>query len=240
MFNFLEEALDEVALAVERVIAGDLRGRASGRNDRDRTLFFDFLSLNTKTLPGFTTRFQLYTVPGQAIYNTTRQLVLKGVDGIVFVVDSHWDKMADNVESFANLQENLIDNHLSLAQIPYVLQYNKRDLPNAAPVNYLDNAEMIAVYLNAAFESGDTSRIAEALGDVARARGMTKISKATGLAREQLYKTLSAEGKPELSTVLKVMAAFGGGLKSNFPRAGVKRDGRAKAALRGAKPRKVA
>jgi probable addiction module antidote protein len=76
---------------------------------------------------------------------------------------------------------------------------------------------MIAVYLDAAFESGDLSRIAEALGDVARARGMTKISKATGLAREQLYKTLSAEGKPELSTVLKVMAAFGGGLKSNFP-----------------------
>lgn len=106
--------------------------------DADRTLFFDFLSLNTKTLPGFTTRFQLYTVPGQAIYNTTRQLVLKGVDGIVFVVDSHWDKMADNVESFSNLQENLIENHLSLAQIPYVLQYNKRDIPNAAPVNYLE------------------------------------------------------------------------------------------------------
>jgi signal recognition particle receptor subunit beta len=106
--------------------------------DADRTLFFDFLSLNTKTLPGFTTRFQLYTVPGQAIYNTTRQLVLKGVDGIVFCVDSHWEKMADNVESFANLQENLIENHLSLVQIPYVLQYNKRDIPNAAPVNYLE------------------------------------------------------------------------------------------------------
>src|SRR5471032_2927346 len=106
--------------------------------DADRTLFFDFLSLNTKTLPGFTTRFQLYTVPGQAIYNTTRQLVLKGVDGIIFVADSHWDKMADNVESFANLQENLIENHLSLVQIPYVLQYNKRDIPNAAPVNYLE------------------------------------------------------------------------------------------------------
>ena len=83
--------------------------------------------------------------------------------------------------------------------------------------NYLDSDEMIAVYLDAAFESGDLSRIAEALGDIARARGMTKIAKATGLAREQLYKTLSAEGKPELSTVLKVMAAFGGGLKSNFP-----------------------
>jgi signal recognition particle receptor subunit beta len=106
--------------------------------DADRTLFFDFLSLNTKTLPGFTTRFQLYTVPGQAIYNTTRQLVLKGVDGIVFVVDSQWDKMADNVESFQNLQENLVENHLSLAQIPSVLQYNKRDLPNAAPINFLE------------------------------------------------------------------------------------------------------
>ena len=106
--------------------------------DADRTLFFDFLSLNTKTLPGFTTRFQLYTVPGQAIYNTTRQLVLKGVDGIVYVVDSHWDKMAENVESFNNLQENLVENHLSLAQIPYVIQYNKRDIPNAAPLNYLE------------------------------------------------------------------------------------------------------
>src|ERR1700692_2718882 len=106
--------------------------------DADRTLFFDFLSLNTKTLPGLPTGFQLYAVPGRAIYTTTRQLVLKGVDAIVFVVDSHWEKMADNVESFANLQENLIENHLSLVQIPYVLQYNKRDIPNAAPINYLE------------------------------------------------------------------------------------------------------
>jgi probable addiction module antidote protein len=107
--------------------------------------------------------------------------------------------------------------------------------------NYLDSDEMIAVYLDAAFESGDTSRIAEALEDVAPARGMTKISRATGLAREQLYKTLSAEGKPELSTVLEVMAAFGGGLKSNFPRAHAGSPGRrAKARPRGAKARKVA
>jgi len=82
--------------------------------------------------------------------------------------------------------------------------------------DYLDSDEMVAIHLDAAFESADLARIAEALGDVARARGMSKIAKATGLAREQLYKTLSAEGKPELSTVLKVMAAFGGGLKSNF------------------------
>ena len=82
--------------------------------------------------------------------------------------------------------------------------------------NYLDSDEMVAIHLDAAFESGNLARIAEALGDVARARGMSKIAKATGLAREQLYKTLSSEGKPELSTVLKVMAALGGGLKSNF------------------------
>jgi probable addiction module antidote protein len=107
--------------------------------------------------------------------------------------------------------------------------------------NYLDSDEMIAAYLDAAFESSDTSRIAEALGDVARARGMTKIARATGLAREQLYKTLSPQGKPELSTVLKVMAAFGGGLRSNFPSAHTKRIGRpAKASPQGTKTRKVA
>lgn len=108
--------------------------------------------------------------------------------------------------------------------------------------DYLDSDEMVAIYLDAAFESGDTSRIAEALGDVARARGMTKIAKATGLAREQLYKTLSADGKPELSTVLKVMAAFGGGLRSDFPPARGRRSvGRTKTSPRqSAKPRKVA
>lgn len=107
--------------------------------------------------------------------------------------------------------------------------------------SYLESDEMIAVYLDAAFESGDISRIAEALGDVARARGMTKIARTTGLAREQLYKTLSAEGKPELSTVLKVMAAFGGGLRSSFPRAGMKRAHRRSPAVpRRAKPSKVA
>ena len=107
--------------------------------------------------------------------------------------------------------------------------------------NYLDSDEMIAAYLDAAFESGDTSRIAEALGDVARARGMTKIAKMTGLAREQLYKTLSAKGKPELATVLKVMAAFGGELRSNFPRLYKRRAAkRAPSSKRNTKPRKVA
>ena len=104
----------------------------------DRTLFFDFLPIEAMSIKGFKTKFQLYTVPGQVIYNTTRQLVLRGVDGIVFVADSQYGKMAENVESFANLEENLSILKLSLADIPCVLQYNKRDLPNAAPVEYLD------------------------------------------------------------------------------------------------------
>src|SRR5947209_6527101 len=104
----------------------------------DRTLFFDFLPIEAMSIKGFKTKFQLYTVPGQVIYNTTRQLVLRGVDGIVFVADSHYDKMAENVESFANMEENLRTLKLNLADIPYVLQYNKRDLPNAAPVDYAE------------------------------------------------------------------------------------------------------
>ncbi len=104
----------------------------------DRTLFFDFLPIEAMSIKGFKTKFQLYTVPGQVIYNTTRQLVLRGVDGIVFVADSQYDKMAENVESFSNLEENLKALKLNLGDIPYVLQYNKRDLPNVAPVEYME------------------------------------------------------------------------------------------------------
>ena len=104
----------------------------------DRTLFFDFLPIEAMAIKGFKTKFQLYTVPGQVIYNTTRQLVLRGVDGIVFVADSQYDKMEENVKSFQNLQENLRAMNLNLADIPYVLQYNKRDLPNAAPVEFME------------------------------------------------------------------------------------------------------
>ncbi len=104
----------------------------------DRTLFFDFLPIEAMTIRGFKTKFQLYTVPGQVIYNTTRQLVLRGVDGIVFVADSQYEKMAENVESFQNLADNLRSLKLNLDDIPYVLQYNKRDLTNIAPEGYMD------------------------------------------------------------------------------------------------------
>jgi hypothetical protein len=104
----------------------------------DRTLFFDFLPVEAMTIRGFKTKFQLYTVPGQVIYNTTRQLVLRGVDGIVFVADSQYEKMPENVESFQNLIENLNSLKFNPNDIPYVLQYNKRDLPNAAPTEYME------------------------------------------------------------------------------------------------------
>jgi signal recognition particle receptor subunit beta len=114
---------------------GDLTSLATSQ---DRTLFFDFMPLVADAIQGFQTRFQMYTVPGQVMYNMTRRLVLRGVDGIVFVADSQWDKMSENVESFKNLEENLALQNDSLDSIPYVLQYNKRDLPNVAPENYLE------------------------------------------------------------------------------------------------------
>jgi signal recognition particle receptor subunit beta len=104
----------------------------------DRTLFFDFLPVSALGVRGFTTRFQLYTVPGQTHYNMTRKLVLRGVDGVVFVADSQWDRLRDNVESFRNLDENLKEYGLNLATIPLVLQFNKRDLDRIAPVDYLE------------------------------------------------------------------------------------------------------
>ncbi len=106
----------------------------------DRTLFFDFFPIEAVAIRGFKTKFALFTVPGQVIYNATRQIVLRGVDGIVFVADSQYDKMEENVETFKHLEENLKTLNLNLADIPYVMQYNKRDLPDAAPLEYMDFA----------------------------------------------------------------------------------------------------
>jgi signal recognition particle receptor subunit beta len=114
---------------------GDLISLATAA---DRTLFFDFLPVTASPLQGFKTKFQLYTVPGQVIYNATRQLVLRNVDAVVFVADSQWDKMEENVESLRNLGENLEKQNLSLDHLPYVLQFNKRDIQDIAPTNYLE------------------------------------------------------------------------------------------------------
>lgn len=108
----------------------------------DRTLFFDFLPLDLGTISGFTTRFQLYTVPGQVYYQTTRKLVLQGADGVVFVADSQSRQLDENVESLQDLHANLADHGVDARAIPLVLQYNKRDLPRdlLLPVPALDDA----------------------------------------------------------------------------------------------------
>jgi signal recognition particle receptor subunit beta len=105
--------------------------------ETDRTLFFDFMPLELGTVRGFKTRFHLYTVPGQVYYDASRKLILKGVDGVVFVADSQEERMDANIESLENLQENLVAQGYDFATIPYVLQLNKRDLPNSLPVEDL-------------------------------------------------------------------------------------------------------
>lgn len=105
--------------------------------ETDRTLFFDFMPLELGTVRGFKTRFHLYTVPGQVFYDASRKLILKGVDGVVFVADSQEERMDANVESLYNLEENLQAQGYDLMKIPYVLQLNKRDLPNIVPVDDL-------------------------------------------------------------------------------------------------------
>jgi len=103
--------------------------------ETDRTLFFDFLPLELGTVRGFKTRFHLYTVPGQVFYDASRKLILKGVDGVIFVADSQVERMDANVESVENLMTNLKSQGYDLLQIPFVLQLNKRDLPNVVPVD---------------------------------------------------------------------------------------------------------
>ncbi len=107
--------------------------------ETDRTLFFDFMPLELGTVRGFKTRFHLYTVPGQVYYDASRKLILKGVDGVVFVADSQEERMDANIESLYNLEENLKSQGYDLVNIPYVLQLNKRDLPNVISVEELSN-----------------------------------------------------------------------------------------------------
>lgn len=106
--------------------------------ETERTLFFDFLSLNLGTVQGFTTRFALYTVPGQVEYNASRKLILNGADGIIFVADSDFMRQRENVEALQNMQENLASYNLSINEVPWVLQYNKRDLSNAISLDALE------------------------------------------------------------------------------------------------------
>jgi len=108
--------------------------------ETERTLFFDFLPVDLGNIRGFKVKFHLYTVPGQVYYNASRKLILKGVDGVVFVADSQIERMDANVEAMQNLYENMAQHGYDLTRIPFAIQYNKRDLPNAAPVGELQSA----------------------------------------------------------------------------------------------------
>jgi hypothetical protein len=121
----------------ERTSANQKGKMISLATETDRTLFFDFLPLDLGTVRGFRTRFHLYTVPGQVFYDASRKLILRGVDGVVFVADSQVERMDANVEALENLQENLKEHGYEFKKIPYVLQLNKRDLPNIIPADRL-------------------------------------------------------------------------------------------------------
>jgi signal recognition particle receptor subunit beta len=126
---------------VYKKVAPSTRGKLiSLATETERTLFFDFLPVDLGTIRGFKTRFHLYTVPGQVYYNASRKLILKGVDGIVFVADSQTDRMEANQESMQNLYDNMSEYGYDLTRMPFVIQYNKRDLVNAAPVMELQSA----------------------------------------------------------------------------------------------------
>jgi signal recognition particle receptor subunit beta len=113
----------------------DAKGKMiSLATETERTLFFDFLPLSLGEIRGFKTRFHLYTVPGQVFYDASRKLILKGVDGVIFVADSQLERLEANQESVDNLRTNLAEQGYALERLPYVMQYNKRDLPNVVDV----------------------------------------------------------------------------------------------------------
>ena len=143
--------LQYVHTKVPSTTRGDLISLAT---EADRTLYFDFLPINIGTINGFQAKFQLYTVPGQVYYNATRKLVLRGVDGLVFVADSQPDKMDENIEALANLIDNLKEYGYDISQLPLVIQYNKRDLPNIMTTEEMD--QKLNTYNFPTFEASAT------------------------------------------------------------------------------------
>ncbi|MBY0452484.1 MAG: gliding-motility protein MglA [Bdellovibrionaceae bacterium] len=123
---------------VYQSLAQDQRSKLVALNTEiERTLFFDFLPLEVGEIRGFQARFHLYTVPGQVIYDASRKLILKGLDGVVFVADSQAERLEENIASMKNLEKNLEQQGYSIKEVPLIIQYNKRDLPNALPIKEL-------------------------------------------------------------------------------------------------------
>ncbi len=123
----------------QKSVAQDRSDLVELPTDVERTLFFDFLPMEIGEIRGFKTRFHLYTVPGQVVYDASRRLILKGLDGVVFVADSQAERMEENLQSLRNLELNLEQQGYELRNLPLAIQYNKRDLPNALPIAELRN-----------------------------------------------------------------------------------------------------
>ncbi len=189
-------------------VSPNTRGKLiSLATETERTLFFDFLPVDLGTIRGFRTRFHLYTVPGQVYYNASRKLILKGVDGVVFVADSQAERAEANVESMQNLYDNMSAYGYDITRMPFVIQFNKRDLPNASPLAELQQM------LNPGWEVTDPSRM-RALADPFRS-GEFLVSQlptgewverapyfeAVGVTGDGVFDTLKAVSKLVLKTL---------------------------------------
>ncbi len=189
-------------------VSPNTRGKLiSLATETERTLFFDFLPVDLGTIRGFRTRFHLYTVPGQVYYNASRKLILKGVDGVVFVADSQAERAEANVESMQNLYDNMAAYGYDLTTMPFVVQYNKRDLPNAASIDELQDM------LNPGWEVTEPERM-RPLVDPARPHEMlvsqlptgewverAPYFEAVGVTGDGVFDTLKAVSKLVLKTL---------------------------------------
>ncbi|MCZ6916410.1 MAG: ADP-ribosylation factor-like protein [Gemmatimonadetes bacterium] len=177
-------------------VAPDKRGKmVSLATETERTLFFDFLPVDLGTIRGFKTRFHLYTVPGQVYYNASRKLILKGVDGVVFVADSQMDRMEANVESMQNLYDNMAEYGYDLTKIPFVVQYNKRDLPNAAPIADLQ------AQLNPGWEVTDRARQRVTPDPVNEGESLIEQVDGTWIERAPYFESIALQGQGVFETL---------------------------------------
>ncbi|MFB3111747.1 MAG: ATP/GTP-binding protein [Gemmatimonadales bacterium] len=180
-------------------VAPEKRGKmVSLATETERTLFFDFLPVDLGTIRGFKTRFHMYTVPGQVYYNASRKLILKGVDGLVFVADSQMDRMEANVESMQNLYDNMAEYGYDVAKIPFVIQYNKRDLPNASPISELQQQ------LNPGWEVADLAKQRETTDSLNKGEWLITQVDGTWIQRAPYVESIAINGVGVFETLKHV------------------------------------
>ncbi len=180
-------------------VSPDKRGKmVSLATETERTLFFDFLPVDLGTIRGFKTRFHLYTVPGQVYYNASRKLILKGVDGVVFVADSQLDRMEANIESMQNLYDNMAEYGYDVTKIPFVVQYNKRDLPNGAAIPDLQ------AQLNPGWEVTDRAKQRVTPDAVNEGENIIEQVEGTWVERAPYFESIALQGQGVFETLRHV------------------------------------